>query len=382
VRRQSIVVCFACALVGLLLYAVAFYEPVASVVMQGGRFATTDLLGGPRQLQRAGAWLLTWAVVPTLVLAPLAKLLTVLGMVIALRVGRVPVALRRAFAALPSLSQWAMIEVFLLGAMIALFRLRDWMLVDYGPALYALTGAALCSIGIDASVDRSEFWRRAPLVRSHAPAAASDLISCHGCDLVLRAEEGERCPRCCSRLDQRKEDSKRRTLALIVAAALLAVPANVWPVMTVVKLGQGGPSTILGGTIELTEAGLWGLGALVFVASIVIPLIKLAGLSYLLLATHRGSSHRLLLRTRLSRVIGLIGRWSMIDIFATMTLVTLARFGWLGNVRPEAGATAFCGVVVLTMLASEAFDSRLMWDAAGRNGEHEVRVVARPAEAA
>jgi paraquat-inducible protein A len=117
----------------------------------------------------------------------------------------------------------------------------------------------------------------------------------------------------------------------------------------------------------LTEAGFWGLAALVFVASVLVPLVKLLALSFLLVSTQRGSTSRLEWRTRLFRLVALIGRWSMLDIFATMTLVTLARFGWLGNVRPEAGVTAFCGVVVLTMLASESFDPRLMWDAAARN---------------
>jgi paraquat-inducible protein A len=356
-----------CALLGLLLFAVAFYEPVASVVMQGGRFATTDLMGGPQRLQRAGAWLLTLAVVPTLLLLPLAKLATVATMALALRQRVVPRWLRRAFAVLPTLSQWAMIEVFLLGAMIALFRLRDWMLVDFGPALFALLGAALCSIGIDIAVDREAFWQGVPFDVGADPAPAEPPIGCHGCALLVHARDGERCPRCGSKLHRRKADSLRRTWALLVSAALLAIPANVWPVMTVVKLGQGGPSTILGGTVELTRAGLWGLAALVFVASILVPLTKLGALSFLLLATQRRSDKRLVFRTRLFRVVSLIGRWSMIDIFATMMLATLARFGWIGSVRPEAGATAFCAVVVLTMLASESFDPRLMWDAAGHN---------------
>jgi paraquat-inducible protein A len=302
---------------------------------------------------------------------------------VAVRERAVPNLLRRAFAALPTLSQWAMVEVFLLGAMIALFRLRDWMLVDYGPALFALSGAALCSIGIDAAVDRAAFWSAVPLraASSTTPNEGSPLdaeradallIGCHGCDLLVRAREGNACPRCCSTLHARKPDSARRTWALLGTAALLAVPANVWPVMTITQLGRGGPSTILGGSLELTEAGFWGLAALVFVASVLVPLVKLGALSFLLVSARRKSTNRLVLRTRLFRVVALIGRWSMLDIFATMMLVTLARFGWLGNVRPEAGATAFCGVVVLTMLASEAFDPRLMWDAAGHNPTVDV----------
>ena len=102
------------------------------------------------------------------------------------------------------------------------------------------------------------------------------------------------------------------------------------------------------------------------------PFVKLTGLSVLLVSTARGSASRLMLRTRAFRVIALIGRWSMVDVFATMTLVMLARFGWLGNVLPRLGASAFCAVVFLTMLASEAFDPRLMWDAAGMNARRPV----------
>jgi paraquat-inducible protein A len=374
VRPHSVALCGVLAGLGLLLLAIALNEPVANVLMQGGRFATTDLWTGTWHLEQEGAWLLTLAVVPTLLLVPLTKLLAVASMAVAVRERAVPNLLRRAFATLPTLSQWAMVEVFLLGAMIALFRLRDWMLIDYGPALFALSGAALCSIGIDAAVDRAAFWSAVPLrgassttPSEDSPRAGALLIGCHGCDLLVRAREGDACPRCCSSLHARKQDSARRTWALLGTAALLAVPANVWPVMTITQLGRGGPSTILGGSLELTEAGFWGLAALVFVASVLVPLVKLGALSFLLVSARRKSTHRLVLRTRLFRVVALIGRWSMLDIFATMMLVTLARFGWLGNVRPEAGATAFCGVVVLTMLASEAFDPRLMWDAAGRN---------------
>ena len=106
---------------------------------------------------------------------------------------------------------------------------------------------------------------------------------------------------------------------------------------------------------------------LVLVASVLVPLFKLGSLSYLLWSIRRGDRETLLARTRLFRVVALIGRWSMIDIFATMMLTALARFGWLGSVHPGLGASAFCGVVALTMWASKSFDPRLMWDAVGLN---------------
>jgi len=262
----------------------------------------------------------------------------------------------------------------MLGATISLVRLRAWMQVEFGPALFALGGVTLCSLGVGAALDRRALWARVPLISGAAPRSPGRAgtrgrrsISCAGCELVGSSDDGAPCPRCSRTLHARKPHSVHRTWALLLAAALLAIPANVLPVMTIVKAGVGGPSTIMGGTVELVENGFWLLALLVFVASIVVPVFKLAALCTLLICTSRGLSARLRLRTKVFRVVAFIGRWSMLDIFATMTLVELARFGWLGSVRPGAGATAFCAVVVLTMLASEAFDPRLMWDAAGQN---------------
>ena len=371
VRASSLVLCAICATSGLVLFMLALSLPAVRVWMQGGRYGRSDLLTGPVRLRQSGFWELGLATLATLIVFPLTKLVTVVAMAVAVRVGRVPRLLKASFASLSTISEWAMVDVFLLGAMIALFRLKVWMVVDFGPALFALGGSALCSIAVDASLDRFVFWRRVPLVPAqsspaHTPAQ-STWVGCAGCGRVARLPEGANCRRCERPVHARKPASVQRTWALIASAALLAIPANVLPVMTINKLGRGGPSTILGGTVELTEAGLWGLAALVFVASVLVPLFKLGALSYLLWSIRRGSRARLLFRTRLYRVVALIGRWSMIDIFATMMLVALARFGWLGSVRPGLGASAFCGVVALTMWASKSFDPRAMWDAAGLN---------------
>ena len=369
-RRYMLPMWLACSGLGLALFLLAFWFPLASVWMPGGRSATSELSTGPERLREAGAWELSTVVGLTLLLLPAFDLGASLAMSVGVWLGNVPRWVRRSFALLPTLSSWAMVEVFMLGATISLVRLRAWMQVEFGPALVALAGVTLCSIGIDATLDRRALWERVPLTPSAASAGgAAPFIRCAGCELVAASEDGAECPRCSRTLHSRKPQSVRRTWALLLAAALLAVPANVLPVMTIVKAGVGGPSTIMGGTVELVENGFWLLALLVFVASIVVPLFKLAALGTLLVCTSRGLTARLRLRTKVFRVVAFIGRWSMLDIFATMTLVEFARFGWLGSVRPGAGATAFCAVVILTMLASEAFDPRLMWDAAGQNSE-------------
>ena len=171
-------------------------------------------------------------------------------------------------------------------------------------------------------------------------------------------------PRCESVLHVRKPDSIARTWALVIAAAVFYIPANYYPVLTVVQLGAGAPSTILGGVEELVAARQYPLAGLVFFASILVPLLKLVGLSIMLIATQTGRVGWLRDRTRLYHIVRFIGRWSMIDIFMESLLGALVVFGSVITIEPGVGAVAFCGVVILTMFAAETFDPRLMWDAA------------------
>jgi paraquat-inducible protein A len=366
--RHALPLALACSGLGVFLFALAFWLPVANVVMSGGRSATSDLFTGPELLRQAGAWQLSVVVVVTLLVLPGFELFSILVMGLGVWLRNVPLWVRRCFAVLPALSSWAMVEVFMLGATISLVRLRAWMHVEFGSALFALGGVALCSIGVSGGVDRRALWASVPLTPTRASnGRAGTVISCAGCELVGRFEEGAACPRCSQTLHTRKRHSLSRTSALVLTAALLAIPANLLPVMTIIKGGVGGPRTIFGGTVELVQNGFWILAVLVFTASIVVPLVKLVALCILLISTWRSAPRWLELRTKVFRAVSFIGRWSMLDIFATMTLVELARFGWLGSVRPGPGAIAFCAVVVLTMLASDAFDPRLMWDAAGEN---------------
>jgi paraquat-inducible protein A len=155
-----------------------------------------------------------------------------------------------------------------------------------------------------------------------------------------------------------------RTAALVIAGYVLLLPANLLPILTIEQLGSITPNTILRGIRELIRADLWPLAVVVFTASFIVPLLKLFALTWMLLATRWHSDRHLVGRTRLYRAIDLIGRWSNIDVFMLSILVALVQFGFLSEVRASYGAPAFAAVVVLTMIASRAFDSRLMWDAA------------------
>ena len=151
----------------------------------------------------------------------------------------------------------------------------------------------------------------------------------------------------------------------MIASAILYIPANFYPVLTVIRFGSGQPSTILGGVRELMAARQWPLALLVFFASVAVPVLKLAGLLLLLLTTMGQVRIRRRDRTVLYRVLDAVGRWSMIDIFMESILVALVQFGAVVTIIPGPGAIAFATVVILTMFAARAFDPRLIWDDSG-----------------
>jgi len=184
------------------------------------------------------------------------------------------------------------------------------------------------------------------------------------------ASEHRPCPRCGAPLHRRKPHSFHRTAALAAAAAILYIPANLLPIMTVVYFGSGEADTILSGVETLIASGMLPIALLVFFASIAVPVLKLAGLSYLLLSVRRRSPARLKDRTRLYRLIEGVGRWSMVDIFMISLLTSLVQLGAIATVHAEPGAVAFAMVVIITMRASHAFDPRLMWDAADTRQEN------------
>lgn len=195
-------------------------------------------------------------------------------------------------------------------------------------------------------------------------AADLGLAACHACGLASRVRSGcaSHCPRCGSRLHLRKPNSVSRTWALLVAAAILYIPANVLPVMSSGSSFGSQADTILSGVVVLWETGSWPLALLVFFASITVPMCKILALAFLLVSVQRRSTWRPRERTRLYRLVEFVGRWSMLDIFVVTVLVGLVQLEPLMVILPGPGALAFGAVVVLTMVAAMTFDPRLIWD--------------------
>ncbi len=194
-------------------------------------------------------------------------------------------------------------------------------------------------------------------------AVAMKLMACHHCGTVWQdAREGEPCGRCRTLLHTRKPDSLNRTWALLIAACLMYLPANLLPVMITSSLLGSQSDTIMSGIVYFWISGAYGLAAIVFIASFLVPLFKLAALFVLLMTARRQSSWRRSERATLYRVIEVIGRWSMLDVFVVALLAGLVRIEGLAEVTAGVGIAAFGAVVVLTMLASLSFDPKLTWD--------------------
>ena len=199
-----------------------------------------------------------------------------------------------------------------------------------------------------------------------APTAVSrGLLGCECCGLVsevIKAANSARCPRCGFALHARKPQSLQRTTAYLMSAVVLYLPANTLPIMATASAITGREShTILGGIIELWHTGSWDLALIVFIASIAVPILKIAALTLLAFTAWRRSRWRQVERAKLYRLIETVGHWSMLDVFVVVLLVGMVRFGAFASVEPGAGLLAFGGVVVLTMLASASFDPRLIW---------------------
>jgi len=194
-----------------------------------------------------------------------------------------------------------------------------------------------------------------------ATAASRNLVSCHLCMKVASARE-RTCPCCGERLHLRRKDSVQTTLALLLTAVVLYVPANVLPIMITEQLGRAEANTILGGVVVLIELGSWPIAAVIFVASVMVPLGKIIALSYLCWSLRPGAGRNPRQRTLVYRVTELVGKWSMVDVFVVAVLVALVHQQGVLAVYPGAAALAFAGVVVITMVAAENFDPRLIWD--------------------
>ncbi|MDH3976913.1 MAG: paraquat-inducible protein A [Gammaproteobacteria bacterium] len=196
-------------------------------------------------------------------------------------------------------------------------------------------------------------------------AKEAGLVGCTVCGLlapVAKSEGEQHCERCGEKLHTRHPDSIQRTWALLIAAIIFYIPANLMPITLTTALGNTQGDTIMEGVIYFMYHGEWPIGLVIFIASIFVPICKIAAMIYLLISVQRQSDQQRLNRAKIYRIVELVGRWSMIDIFVVTIMVALVQLGFLASVQAGSGAIFFCAVVIITMFAAESFDPRLIWD--------------------
>ena len=197
-------------------------------------------------------------------------------------------------------------------------------------------------------------------------AAGHGLALCHSCNRVDSAGESH-CPRCYAPLHVRKPESLQRTLAYAVAALILYIPANLLPVLHLDAVTGPQENTIVGGVIQFWQSGDYPVALIIFVASVMIPILKLLSITALCIVSRTGKYPRAM--TKLYRVTELIGRWSMVDVFVVAILVAVVQLGGVMSIHPGPGVVPFAAVVILTIFSAESFDPRLIWDAAARRAD-------------
>jgi len=384
------------AVAALITLVIAQCFPIIAINAQGMTSQAT-LLDAVSSLWAGQMHIVAAVVFFTTTLFPSMELLALLYVLLPLRAGRVPPGFRHVIRFLQWLRPWGMIEVFMLGVLVTTVKMVSLARVIPGAGLFAF-GALTVLLALVSRFDPHRLWHACDEIEARdgaTPAAEpqadlprkksvvadavkavsakqAGLVVCHTCGSVQQLHDGEahqRCSLCHTPLHERRPASVSRTAALLLAAALLYIPANLLPVMHSTSLGRSEDDTILSGVAYFWTSGDWGLAAVVFIASVVVPMLKLAILALLVFAAHRRSTWRPHERTRLYRLVERIGRWSMLDVFVVALTVALVHFGSFAVITAGPGALAFGAVVILTMIASMQFDPRLIWDAVPHGAE-------------
>ncbi len=359
---KSLDAALACALATCLLLIPISFEPFLTTYALG-ETRTSILPSSVSILWQEGLPVLGSVIGLFVLIFPAIRFGALSAVLLTVRTASRPRWLGALFRYANALETWAMLDVFLLGFVVAYARLRVSIVVTIEIGAMCYIAAAVLSLFVRATLDKARVWQ---LIAPNSNWCGSrPSMNCHGCGLpVTQGPEACRCPRCRALLRSRKPNSLTTPVALLIAAALLYFPANLYPIARIPIDLQPTSYTVIGGIVDLVQGQFYALAALVFSASFAIPLLKIFGLSWCAASLMRRSSQHLVGKTRIYRWLEEIGRWSMIDPFTIACFVPVIHFNSLIDGRAEPAATPFAAVVILTTLAVKAFDSRRMWDVA------------------
>ncbi|HWF98609.1 MAG TPA: paraquat-inducible protein A [Steroidobacteraceae bacterium] len=365
---RSVNVALACAVATLVLLPLVDTLPLLQAELLGQR-SESSLLTGVAQLWNHD-WIVLAGLSFTFVILLPAVRMGVLTLVLgALRLGLHPPWLGRAFRWAVWLDRWAMLDVFLLAVAVGYYYLttieRLEVTIESG-GLVLVAAGLLTTLG-RAALDERAIWRAIGDEPAGVPGGRS--TGCETCGLIQpTTRAGGFCPRCGARIRLRKLEAPAVTAALICTSFILLFPANILPMNSSDLLAENLSYTNFGYVLQLWHLGLWPLSFLTFWTSILNPALMIACLGWAVISVWRRSPRRLVLKTRLARMVSEAGRWSETGPLTIVFFVPLIDFGHLGAEAAGWGATAFILMNLLTIAASVTFDPRLMWDVAPRTG--------------
>ena len=354
----------ALSIAGLILFVIANAYPFLSMQVEG-RIQETTLVTGVIWLFTNGMQGLSALVLFTSILVPLLQLIALIFILTPIQFGQLAPRTGKIFRTVRHLMPWSMMEVFLLGILVSMIKLGKMATIIPGTAMWAYIALILVLISAFSGLNPNDIWKRLPIDSSEEePESYTQPATCHSCSLVSGIPEAHHatCPRCGAGLHLRKPNSLQRTTALVVAAILLYLPANLLPITVTQVFGSAQADTIMSGVIYFMFSGSWHIALVIFIASIFIPLLKLITLVYLLISVKFQHQWKPATRTRMYRLTEAVGRWSMVDVYVVTVLVALVQLDPFAAIQAGPGAVYFAAVVVITMFAAESFDPRLIWD--------------------
>lgn len=268
---------------------------------------------------------------------------------------------------------WMMSDVLLVGILVSLIKIVSLASISLGPSFLVFCLFSLLLLKTMNALDWPHLWQSLagppthPVnIHSGDTGQAQGVVPCRVCGAMFSAADPARCARCGHHGRLHRLPRLQLTAALLVTALMLYIPANVYPIMQTQSLFGSEQQTIAGGVLQLLAMGSWPIALVIFGASIVVPLTKIGALAWLCLCGRYGLHRDNRVQTHLFRVVELIGRWSMIDIFVVAVLTALVQAGALMSIHPGPAAVSFAAVVLLTMVAAQTFDSRSLWRNHGR----------------
>lgn len=355
-------------LTALILYIPAVFMPLLTLKSVGLQ-DSGSILDSIIIIWQDGYYLMSFATAMSTVAFPLLLFSSLLAVSLALHLNTRPPWLAKVFRFYSHIEEWSMSEVYLLGIIIALIKMKDMGDIHYDTGFFFFILVVLVAMKTHCVVNKYVFWEAIKaskplhLTKQSTTARIQNLLLCHDCHSLQPLQlEGRDCPRCSAKLHSRKKNSFSRTSAFVFTAFLMLFPANILPIMRVDFLGSVTLSTILDGIIYFFQHDSFFIGLVILIASILVPVYKVVGISILLISIYLKRENHLRQKAVMFRCIAFIGRWSMLDIFVIALLAALVNFGFFSSVSAAHAATYFCGVVILTMCAAITFDPRLLWD--------------------